>query len=90
MVEYWVAYFSIGDSRVEHLFECIPPGPIGLLRDQVIRRGGGREDVYIRWHHRLVEQIKLHLMACTPTELTIHEVREVVLQAVKFAEEQCK
>jgi hypothetical protein len=62
---------------------------MGLLRDQVILRGGGLEDVYIRWHHRVINQIKLHLVACTSLELTIPEVRELILQAIKFAEETC-
>jgi hypothetical protein len=92
MVEYWVAYLSVGGQEAPPFFECLtaPAAPIGLVKDVFMLGNAETKDVYIRWHHWFVNNTKLHLVTCTEVELTTYEVRELALQAVKFAGEQCE
>lgn len=89
MVEYWVAYFDIADHEL-HRFECLNPPADPLGEDHMLVGEEGMKDVFVRWHHWFVEQTQLHLVTCTHTDLSFPEVREVALQAVRFAQEQCE
>ena len=71
-------------------FECLPGPvtPVELLKEVVIMGNTEAEDVYIRWSHWLINNTRLHLMTCTEVELPAPEVKELALQAAKFAQEQ--
>ena len=90
MVEYWVGYFDLEDHALRHAFECLsrPADPVG--EDYMLLGEAGMKNAYIRWHHWFVEQTQLHLVTCTHRELFPDEVKELALQAVKFAREQCE
>jgi hypothetical protein len=92
MAEYWVVYFDLEGFKVGRSFRCLAPKSLEarLPEDRLILGGGLRKDIYLCWHHWFVNQTRLHLATCTHTELTLHEVREVVFEAIKFAEEQCQ
>jgi hypothetical protein len=91
MKEYWIAYLNVGEQDSYPAFECLPgpATPVELLKEVVIMGNTETEDVYIRWSHWWVNDTRLHLVTCTEVELTTSEVKELALQATKFAQEQC-
>ena len=92
MIEYWIAYLNVGEQEPYPAFECLPgpDAPVELLKEVVIMGNTETEDIYIRWSHWLLNNTRLHLVTCTEVELTTPEVKELALQAAKFAQEQCE
>lgn len=90
MIEYWVVYHDVEDFGPRRSFEVMgePPPEMGMVEEQLIIRGFRRKDIYIRWHHWLLDQAKLHLVTCTHEALTDHEVRRLAFHAIRFAEQQ--
>lgn len=89
MIEYWIAYRDVDNYEPRRSFEYLEPPSAerGMIEEQVIVRGVGTQDIYVRWHHWFIDKTKLHLVTCTHGELSLTEVRDLAIQAIRFGHE---
>lgn len=90
MAEHWVVYKDIEDSEPRQSFEVrAAPKPDELVVKSGILPGmGGLKDLHIKWHHRQVGADAIHLLTYTHVALKAHQVKDLVRQAYRFAQER--
>ena len=90
MAEYHVASWNIEDHQPRQSFEVMAaPQPGELAIRPGVRPGLlGEKDIYIRRYGRRIGLDQVHLVTYTYQELNPRQVRHLVYQAFKFAQEQ--
>src|SRR5687768_2163950 len=90
MAEYWVIYRDVEDSEPRQSFEVMaaPEADQMVIRDGVLPGMAGLKDLHIKWHHRQLGPDAVHLVTYTHVALKAHEVKDLVTQAYRFAQER--
>ena len=90
MTEYWIVYKDVEDSALRPSFEIMPaPKPSARpIRSEMLPGMGEIKDLHTMWHHRQIRADMLHLLTYTHVALKAHEVKDLVSQAYRFAQER--
>ena len=90
MAEYWIVYRDIEDSEPRQSFEMMVAPQPGepLIKSEILPGAPGGKDVYIRRNGRRIGIDEVHLLTYTHQELNPRQVRNLMNQALKFAQEQ--
>lgn len=90
MAEYWITYRDIEDYEPRKSFEVmgVPPPDSLIVKPGILPGMGGLKDLHIKWHHRQVGADAVHLLTYTHVALKAHEVKDLVIQAYRFAQER--
>jgi hypothetical protein len=88
MADYWIVYRDVEDSEPRQSFEVMatPPPQSMVIKDNLIPGLQGMKPVYIKWHHRRIGVDEVHLVTYTHAELKQPEIRDLVNQALRFAQ----
>jgi hypothetical protein len=90
MAEYWVVYKDIEDSEPRQSFEMMAAPQPGepVIKSEVLPGALGEKDVYIRRNGRRIGVDEIHLLTYTHQELNPREVRNLMNQALNFAQDK--
>ena len=90
MAEYWVVYKDIEDSEPRQYFEmrAAPQPGEPVIKSEILPGGLEGKDVYVRRNGRRIGVNEIHLLTYTHQELKPRELRNLMNQALKFAQER--
>ena len=90
MSEYWVVYKDIEGSEPRQSFEVMAAPQPGepVVKSEIQPGAPGRKEIYIRRNGRRIGINEVHLLTYTHQELNPREVRNLMNQALKFAQER--
>ncbi len=90
MSEYWVVYKDIEGSEPRQSFEVMAAPQAGepVVKSEILPGAPDRKGIYIRRNGRRIGINEVHLLTYTHQELKPRELRKLMNQALKFAQER--
>jgi hypothetical protein len=90
MAEYWVVYKDIEESEPRQSFEVMAAPQPGepVIKSDILLGVIGDQDIYVRRYGRRIGTDEVHLVTYTHQSLRPREVRHLLVQAYRFAQER--